>query len=356
MFPLSACSVWDCLSLRESIPGATPARRSGTRHRRGFTLIELLVVVAVIALLIAILLPSLGAAKRQAQRTVCLAEIRQLMLGAQEYWGEFSNGIAGPNTTGILPASGTFPTDPDSPMQNCDWVSPIIGRQMNFPTDPALKFQQICMTKLRCPSNTLTYTGHGGGPFAGPSLPMNPQQPYVLSYVTPIWFHLKPASSRSASDPTGTLYDEPSSEMVGLPGGYRPKTNLVGASSSKIFLFEGGRYYDSSISGVDYSTTPTSTGLSGTPQGNFLSRGPLLGTGHTGEPYLTDATGKPLQIYQDISLRHSGKMNAAFFDGHAETLDPGAAADPSMWVPKGTVVQSLIRYKSNVYVPNTILP
>lgn len=52
---------------------------------RAFTLIDILVSISVIAVLIGILLPSLGSVNRAARRVVCASNIRQIGLGMRSY-------------------------------------------------------------------------------------------------------------------------------------------------------------------------------------------------------------------------------------------------------------------------------
>lgn len=56
-----------------------------TVSRRAFTLVEMLIVIAIIALLMSIMLPSLTAARKQCQASVCRNNIRQLYIANTGY-------------------------------------------------------------------------------------------------------------------------------------------------------------------------------------------------------------------------------------------------------------------------------
>lgn len=58
-------------------------------RRRGFTLIELLVVIAIIAILAAILFPAFLAAKKRAQMSQCLSNLKQLAQAMRNYADDY---------------------------------------------------------------------------------------------------------------------------------------------------------------------------------------------------------------------------------------------------------------------------
>ncbi len=63
------------------------------KKKMGFTLIELLVVVAIIAVLVAILLPALSRARNVAQATACMSNERQISLGWEMYLMDWNDNV-----------------------------------------------------------------------------------------------------------------------------------------------------------------------------------------------------------------------------------------------------------------------
>ena len=142
--------------------------------RRGFTLIELLVSLAIVGALAALLLPVVARARRQADRTTCLANERQLGMAFALY---------AQDSDGRLP---DFHSDPQSAAAAADvplWHDRFC--QCLAPTPGQVCFATLLRPLLSAPS--LLCPADSAGPAAGRT---------VTSYEYKVWL----ARGHSQSD------------------------------------------------------------------------------------------------------------------------------------------------------------
>jgi prepilin-type N-terminal cleavage/methylation domain-containing protein/prepilin-type processing-associated H-X9-DG protein len=301
-------------SSRRQRPGPLARHRS---RKGAFTLIELLVVISIIALLIGILLPALGAARSAARTSVCLSHERSFGQAIAAYAANNRDWLPGPITSGFKVGNSgyVFHDQVTEPTQNMDWISPTLGDSLGLPKDREERIIAIFNDEFRCPANDVTYDGAVG--WTGPSI----TEVNYSSYSAALGFHF--AAWGNIPNPINNLIE--------MPKQYGPRLDMAGSASDKVWAFDGARYVDRGNNQITYNGWERQ--IRG---GNFMEFGPALA--YDNGPWEYDADGEPDALSLRLGYRHQGSMNAIFLDGHGQTMQPEEAQDFNLWFPTGALI------------------
>lgn len=351
-------NTWKDILMR-NIQSTTTRRPNRSPGGAGFTLIELLVVIAIIAVLISILLPTLAKARAIADSVACSANLRSAGQAMAEYAQEWNQAIAGgpatsgaemwssENAGGTLNPSITINNFPNE-ITAFDFMAPLAAEMDHHFTSPDTADPQAATASDRkarfeylrkfktfiCPSTSAMVEG----PWSGATFEFQCAYGPFVGYCTAGQFLFMGAGAGSGAG-ANLLW----SQYTTIPGTYAPRVDLVGQTSSKIYMADGAKY-STTIEPPDLNLSPFSS-IAGGLDSDFglfdrysesWDSGLLPGNGNLRGGNFNAL----LYAFRHGESPEDLRFNAVFFDGHAENMSYYDADNPGYWCPSGTQIPS----------------
>jgi len=290
--------------------GSSSAR---SRSPRGFSLLELIVVIGIVAVLVALLLPALGAAREHANRVRCLATLREMERAAElhalEHRGYMPTaGLQWDPVGGVVDPKGLGDEDRRRYVYYLDGatfrpapITAVLGHYLGAPVrfDSRVTMEEdlgreSLRRHFRCPSQSEELTGWTQGAI-GSDPWRAPDEFSSYCFNEALLGRRGSARAGGTASPAGLVsrVRRPSVVMFAMDG--RPRNQ---AGDRWLLLFD--RSDEDSVADFNHSVAEANLGVEALDYG-----------------------------------RHGWRANVVFLDGHAETIGMGEASLKQVGVSAG---------------------
>jgi prepilin-type N-terminal cleavage/methylation domain-containing protein/prepilin-type processing-associated H-X9-DG protein len=282
------------------------------RATRGFTLIEILVVVAIIALLISILLPSLARAREQTRRTMCAHQLEEFGHGILMYTMDYKDNLPGPVHAAVeLETNNLSTTGEYDGWHLPSFIRKYMGERSRKTPGKTTDRIASCPTALTVSSNLLSNNSNVGTGFRTFTYAINNSlKGYSASIIygtNPAWYFGYPNEYWEDAPPNPN-FKKLSTPTQYTKYAYPKKIGLIDQPSREWEIADAFTYYKGVYSNSSAAPLP-------------LPLGRKDGQWRYGTYWLWSWASRP-EVMLPNAPYHSGGVNQLCFDGHVEWQRP----------------------------------